>query len=203
MSTRPRRLPTVWLRRIAVAGLVAATLGVAGAAPAMAYAPVNIVHTERVQAGPYGVTVGFSVWPIRAMQSLDFTFVPDGGIGGKSGTLVITGPGVQPDEHSTPLVRHPRKPDAWGLDVQAFNTPGSYSFEFVINGPQGQAHGTLNDVTILNQPGPPLALSWTIGLLPFIALIAFIAVAWRRTKPARQPLTVYATRKTRGKRRRQ
>jgi hypothetical protein len=48
---------------------------------------------------------------------------------------------VQPDERSTPLVRHPRKPDAWGLDVQAFNAPGNYSFEFVINGPQRQGAG--------------------------------------------------------------
>jgi hypothetical protein len=97
---------------------------------------------------------------------------------------------VQPDERSTPLVRHPRKPDAWGLDVQAFNAPGTYSFEFVINGPQGQGRGTLSDVTILNQPGPPLVLSWTIGLLPLIALVVLITVAWRRTKPGRQPLTV-------------
>jgi hypothetical protein len=48
----------------------------------------------------------------------------------------------------------------------------------------------LSDVTILNQPGPPLPLSWTIGLLPLIALVVFITVAWRRTKPGRQPLTV-------------
>jgi hypothetical protein len=180
----------MWLRRIAVTALVTTTLTIGGAATAMAYAPVNIVHTERVQAGPYGVTVGFSVWPIRAMQSLDFTFMPDGGIADTSGTLIISGPGVQPDERSTPLVRHPRKPDAWGLDVQAFNAPGTYSFEFVINGPQGQGRGTLSDVTILKQPGPPLPLSWTIGLLPLIALVVFITVAWRRTKPGRQPLTV-------------
>jgi hypothetical protein len=190
MNTQPPRPTTMLLRRITWAALVAMALTIGGAAQAMAYAPVNIVHTERVQAGPYRVTVGFSVWPIRAMQSLDFSFMPDGGIAGKSGTLIITGPGVQPDERSTPLVRHPRKPDAWGLDVQAFNAPGTYSLEFVINGPQGQGRGTLSDVTILNQPGPPLPLSWTIGLLPFIALIVFIAVAWRRTKPGAQPLVV-------------
>jgi hypothetical protein len=190
MSTRRRRLPITWLHRIAVTALITTSLTIGGTAPAMAYAPVNIVHTERVEAGPYGVIVGFSVWPIRAMQSLDFTFLPDGGIVGKSGTLIISGPGVQPDERSTPLVRHPRKPEAWGLDVQAFNAPGTYSFEFVMNGPQGQGRGTLSGVTILNQPGPPLPLSWTIGLLPFIALVVFITVAWRRTKPGRQPLTV-------------
>jgi hypothetical protein len=78
MSTRIRLPRTRLFRRLAVTALVAAALSLTGAAPAMAYAPVDIVHTECVQAGPYGVTVGFSVWPIRAMQSLDFTFIPDG-----------------------------------------------------------------------------------------------------------------------------
>jgi len=39
----------------AVAGLLFTSAGTANA-----YEPVNIVHTERVQAGPYGLTVGFS-----------------------------------------------------------------------------------------------------------------------------------------------
>ena len=72
----------------AVAGLLFAT-----AAPANAYEPVNIVHTEHVQAGPYSLTVGFSTWPLKAMQSLDFTFIPEGGIEDKSGTLTMLGPG--------------------------------------------------------------------------------------------------------------
>jgi hypothetical protein len=190
MTTRPRPQPSRRLRHLAAAALVAATASVATAAPAVAYAPVNIVHTERVQAGPYGMTVGFSTWPIRAMQSLDFTFMPDGGIAGKSGTLTRNGPGVKPAEHYTSLARHPRKPDAWGLDVTAFNTPGTCSFEFVIDGPRGQGRGTLEKVTVFNQPGPPLALSWTIGSLPFIALIAFLIVAWRRVRPGRQDLSV-------------
>jgi hypothetical protein len=45
-------------------------------------------------------------------------------------------------------------------------------------------------VTVLNQPGPPLALSWMIGSLPFFGLLVLIAVAWRRTQAGRQPLTV-------------
>jgi hypothetical protein len=48
----------------------------------------------------------------------------------------------------------------------------------------------LRGVTVLSQPGPPLPLSWTIGSLPFLGLIAFITIAWRRTQPGRQPLTV-------------
>jgi hypothetical protein len=178
------------LRRLAVTAVVTSALALAGAAPALAYPPVDIVHTEHVQAGPYGVTLGFSTWPIRAMQSLDFTWMPDGGIAGKSGALLVDGPGVKSDEHVTPLVRHPRKLDSWGLDVQSFNAPGTYSFGFVVDGPQGHGEGTLSGVTILGQPGPPLALSWTIGSLPFLGLVVFLVIAWRRTQPGRRPLTV-------------
>jgi hypothetical protein len=177
------------IRLLAVTAVVT-VLNLVGAAPAMAYAPVNIVHTERVQAGPYTVTVGFSTWPIRAMQSLDFTFMPDGGIAGKSGSLIQTGPGIKSADHTTPLVRHPRKLDSWGLDVKALNTPGTYSFGFTIDGPQGHGQGTLNGVTVLNQPGPPLALSWTISTVPLFVLLVIIVVAWRRTQPGRQPLTL-------------
>jgi hypothetical protein len=190
MTTRIRQPRMNRFRRLAVTALVTTVLSLVGAAPAMAYTPVNIVHTERVQAGPYAVTVGFSTWPIRAMQSLDFTFMPDGGIAGKSGSLLMDGPGVQSDKHLTPLARHPRKPDSWGLDVKALNVPGTYSLGFAIDGPLGHGQGTLNGVTVLNQPGPPLALSWTIGSLPLLGLMVLIIVAWRRTQPGRQPLTV-------------
>jgi hypothetical protein len=178
------------LRRLVLVVMAMAALSLATAGQALAYAPVDIVHTEQVKAGPYDVTVGFSVWPIRAMQSLDFTFSPSGGIAGKSGQLLLDGPGVKADEHITPLVRHPRKRDTWGLDVKAFNAPGSYSIGFVIDGPLGRGEGTLPDVTVLTQPGPPLPLSWTIGSLPFVGLIVFIVVAWRRTRPGHQTLSV-------------
>lgn len=190
MSTRTRPPHRGKLRRLAAVSLVAAILSLLGVAPAMAYAPVGIVHTEHVQAGPYSVTVGFSTWPIRAMKSLDFTFMPDGGIADKKGYLLLQGPGIKPDQRILPLVRHPRKLDSWGLDVKAFNTPGSYDFGFQITGPQGVGQGMLRGVTILSQPGPPLPLSWTIGSLPFVGLIVFITIAWRRTQPGRQPLTI-------------
>jgi len=175
---------------LAVAALVTAALSLAGAAPAMAYAPVKVVHTERVQVGPYGVTVGFSVWPIRAMRSLDFTFMPDGGIAGKSGRLLLNGPGFKSQDHVTPLVRHPRKLDTWGLDVKALNAPGTYSFGFAIDGPLGHGEGTLHGVRVLKQPGPPLALSWTVGSLPFLGLLVVLVVAWRRIRPGLQPLAI-------------
>jgi len=155
---------------------------IATATPAMAYEPVNIVHTEHVQVGPYDLTVGFSTWPLRAMQSLDFTFAPDGGLDGKTGTFMRTGP-TGSHTRAAPLVRHPRKRDVWGLDVFALQTEGTWKFDFTIDGPQGHGAGTLSNLQVLPQPGPPLALSWVVCALPFVALIGFLVVVWRRGRP--------------------
>jgi hypothetical protein len=166
----------------AVAALLAGGL----AAPASAYAPVDVVHTEQVRVGPYPLTVGFSTWPVRAMRSLDFTFAPAGGIAGKSGTLDIQGPGMGPRgvrKGGMPLVRHPRKRTVWGLDTRALDNPGSYTFQFTIDGPQGHGEGTLSGVTVLDQPGPPLPLSWSVASLPLIALVVLVVVGWRRVRP--------------------
>ena len=103
-----------------------------------------------------------------------------GDIADKSGRLIVQGPGFDRGGDGSRLVRHPRKRDTWGLDTQALDTPGTYSFEFIIDGPQGEGQGTLNGVTVLDQPGPPLPLSWAVGSLPFGALLAFLVIAWRR-----------------------
>nr|WP_085995642.1 hypothetical protein [Nocardia transvalensis] len=161
---------------LAVLGLVTIPAGTAAA-----YEPVDIVHTERVQAGPYGITVGFSTWPLRALQSLDFTFVPDGGIEDKSGTLVET----QPDGRAyrpEALSRHPRKRDVWGLDVRSLNQEGNWTYRFEIDGPQGHGVGELRDLPVLQQPGPPLGISWALSSLPLIGLVIFLAYVWRRTR---------------------
>ena len=172
-------------RRIAfVLAAVLPSLGLA--TPAMAYPPVDVVHTEQVQAGPYPITVGFSTWPIRAMRSLDFTFAPAGGITGMSGIMAIFPPGGKGMIRK--LARHPRKRDVWGLDTESLDTAGVYALRFSVDGPQGRAEGTLSGVEVLSQPGPPLALSWTVGSLPLVALVALIVVAWRRIRPGRRPL---------------
>jgi hypothetical protein len=158
----------------------------APARPEQAYAPVEIVHTEQVQAGPYRLTVGFSRWPLRAMQSLDFTFAPDGGLTGKSGTLSMTRPGMKSGMRGvSALSRHPRKRSVWGLDIRSLPTAGQWAFTFTVDGPQGQGTGTLDNLTVLDQPGPPPALSWTLCALPVLGLIAFLIVAWRRHRPSR------------------
>ena len=66
-------------------------------------------------------------------------------------------------------------------------TPGHYSFDFALTGPQGPGEGSVS-CTVLGQPGPPLLLSWAIGSLPLIGLIVFLALAWRRLAPGRHSL---------------
>jgi hypothetical protein len=72
--------------------------------------------------------------------------------------------------------------------VKALNAPGTYSFGFAIDGPLGNGQSTLKRVDGINQPGPPLALSWTIGSLPFLGLVVFLVVAG--DTPGRQSLVV-------------
>jgi hypothetical protein len=162
---------------VSVIGLLAGS-----ALPASAQEPVTIVHTEQVTADPYTITVGFSEWPVRALQSLDFTFTVDGGPTGKSGDLTVIGPDQQVSE---PLALHPRKRDVWGLDVESLPEPGNWTMRFTINGPDGKGVGELRAIKVLEQPGPPIELSWAIGTLPLLGLITLIVVAWRRTRPAR------------------
>ncbi|MEU6645826.1 hypothetical protein ABZ863_25200 [Saccharomonospora sp. NPDC046836] len=163
-----------------------AALAVGSAAPAAAqeYQPVDVVHTERVQAGPYELTVGFSTWPVRAMQSLDFTFSPDGGITGKSGTLTVIGPDGA-EGFTAPLARHPRQRDTWGLDIQALEKEGSWTFRFDLDGPEGPGTGELRDLVVLEQPGPPMVLSWSISTIPLLGLGVFLAVALLRDRSRR------------------
>jgi len=150
-----------------------------GVAPAASADPLDyVVHTEHVQVGPYPVTVGFTVWPLRAMQSLDFTFEPDDGIAGKSGTLTAIAPDGR--EETDRLSRHPRNRGVWGLDVESLDSPGTWTLRFTIDGPQGEGTGDLA-VDVLEQPGPPLALSWLVGLTPLALTLAFFAVVWMRT----------------------
>jgi len=164
---------------LALLGVVGLLFGTAGTA--LAYEPVNIVHTEQVQAGPYSLTVGFSTWPVKALQSLDFTFVPDGGIADRSGTLALTKPGRQKSANPHPLVRHPRKLDVWGLDITALPVPGDWTFTFAVVGPDGSGTGELV-LPVQEQPGPPMGLSWAISTVPLFGLVALIVIAWRRTR---------------------
>jgi hypothetical protein len=160
------------------AGAVALLFGLTS--PALAFEPVNVVHTEKVQAGPYDVTVGFSTWPVKAMQSLDFTFAPEDGIAGKKGMLTLVhGNRVLDDD---PLARHPRKREVWGLDVMALPEPGTWSLRFDIEGPAGTGTGELKNLQVMEQPGPPMGLSWAISTIPLFGLIALIVIAWRRTR---------------------
>lgn len=176
---------------VTLAATIALLFGTALPAWAFEIEPIHIVHTERVRAGPYDITVGFSTWPLRAMQSLDFTFTPDDGIAGRSGTIEAIGPEAQtvetlgPEGYLMPLARHPREREVWGLDVQSLPTPGNWTFRFTVDGPDGRGVGELRNLDVLEQPGPPFAVSWAISTLPLLGLIVVIGVAWRRMPTTR------------------
>jgi|GEM_PF-2266566 len=178
------------MRRLLALLLTIGVVQVVTMAPAVAYEPVTIVHTERVTIGPYAMTVGFSRWPMRAMQSLDFTFDIDGGYAGKSGRVDAELPGrPRSDDERWDLARHPRKLDVWGLNIQALPAEGTWTFHFTVNGPEGEGKGSLAGLPVLAQPGPPLALSWSVAGLPAILLAALVVVALRRTRRQRGTLT--------------
>ena len=176
------------MRRLVTAlvplGLLLGLAAPGHAATAQTYAPVVTVHEERLAVGPYELTVGFSQWPVRARQSLDFTFEPTGGIEQVSGTLVAVSPtGAEEDLRRPPgavgLPRHPRQPDVWGLDVFALDEPGDWTFTFGFDGSRGPASASMT-LPVLEQPGPPLGLSWLVSTVPLLVIVGVLAAAVRR-----------------------
>jgi hypothetical protein len=172
------------LRRVSAVVLAVLVLGIAAAPSASASATLpGTVHTERAQVGPYEVTLGFSVWPVRAMQSLEFTFGPDGGIGGKSGTVTEISPSGAAKQET--LKRHPRDRTLWGLDVHSVPDAGTWTYRFEIDGPQGHGTGEIG-LDVLEQPGPPIAPMWVIGLIPAALAVTFLVMAWLRNRVPRK-----------------
>lgn len=164
-------------------------------APALAAEEIAIAHEETVTVGPYTMVVGFSEWPARVDRSMDIVFMPRGGIEDKRGRVVLIAPDGQeyqrwhrvPDDEHRQLVRHPRQRTVWGLDVIALPAEGDWTFRFEIDGPLGHGVGELPAVRLAERPGPPLALSWLIGVLPLLGLVGLIHLAWRRVQPSQQP----------------
>lgn len=179
---RRRRIPLVALL---AALLVLLTPGAAAAqAQQREYTGVPVAHRERVQVGPYALTVGVSDWPMRSQRSVNILFTPDGGIQGRHGTVTLVAPSGRELERE--LVRHPRVPTVWGLDIIALPEEGRWLWRLDIRGPDGRGTGSLA-VTLAARPGPPAAVGWIPAGLVAAALTALLATAWRRAAPARRP----------------
>ena len=165
-----------------------ATAPTAAAAPK----PVAVVHSEVVKVGPYTLRASFSEWPLRADRSLDFLFEPANGIAsmkGKVRPLSPAGKVFEPQVQSTPegtdLARHPRNLSSWGFDIVALTSPGTWRFEFTLDGPDGRGTGVL-EIPVGERPGPPSALAWSVGLLPLAAVVPIGGYLWWRTRPGRR-----------------
>jgi hypothetical protein len=149
--------------------------------------PVTLAHTEKVQVGPYVVTVGFSRWPVQAERSFDLIFDVEGGIEDKDGTVTLIAPTLK-DTHDFfnypfPLSRFARDHQVWGFDVIAFPEQGQWKYQFAIDGPQGRGEGAVDIVFLDSPPFLPSIVNWSIGFIPLIALIVLIAVSWLRVRP--------------------
>ena len=169
-------------RAVAAAAVAALLL----AAPATTLAHASDPHHETLQVGPYEVLVGFSEWPIRAERSLDITFEPEGGIADKTATIRITDPNGEWERGGVgPLGRHPRQRDLWGLDLIAFPTPGDWTIELTIDGPEGTGVGTLTAIPVGERPGPPPAPMWAIAALPLVFLVWLGVRGWMRVRPGK------------------
>ncbi|MGL4338922.1 MAG: hypothetical protein ACRCSP_00650 [Rhodoglobus sp.] len=161
------------------------------ATPTVAHAadPVKIVHEEKVQAGPYELTLGFSRWPLAEGVSFDLIIDPAEGITGKSGTLSMITPSGRPSEYdSVPLARHPRQRESWGLDVVSFEDSGvggRWSLQLMITGADGDANARVV-LPFDPLPGPSQKLSWALATVPSLLIIIAIAIAWIRMRPGRQ-----------------
>ena len=154
----------------------------------LAQREVVLEHTEKVQVGPYQLTVGFSRWPVQADRSLDFVFIPEGGLADKTATITFIAPSkTQHDftDYHYPLPRFARDPTMWGFDVMSLPEEGQWTFKIAIDGSQGRSEGSL-DVVLLPRPAfLPRIVNWTLGLLPFMALIVLLVVMWFRVKPGK------------------
>jgi hypothetical protein len=136
------------------------------------------------------LTASFTDWPIRAGRSLDFTFEPAGGIEGRNGTVRAIAPSGEPKalgvvgldgEADMKLQRHPRARHAWGLDVVALPEEGPWRLEFTVHGPDGTSTGTL-PIAVGPMPGPPTAVSWAVGMVPWAAALVVLGRRWLRVR---------------------
>ncbi|MFC0625820.1 hypothetical protein [Kribbella deserti] len=181
------------MRRLIKLAAAVAALGMLTTPTAYAATePVDVVHTEITQVGPYKLKTSFSQWPLRAEKSLDFLFEPEGGIQGlkaevrpisPKGSVLLAQAQSTPD--GTKLARHPRALDKWGFDIVALTSPGTWRFEYEIDGPKGRGTGVL-EIPVGNRPGPPAALAWSLGLLPLAAVIPLGSLLWLRTRTGRR-----------------
>ena len=154
--------------------LVFCALGIAQAA--------KFVHTETLRIGQETLHVNFTEFPPRAERSIDFTFAPEGGIAGKTGSIKLIRPNGKTYDQGNLLPRFPRDRKVWGFDSIAFPDQGTWQLEITLNG-----EGTARlPIPVLARPaGPPSILIYALAAIPITALFVLGARAWWRVRPQR------------------
>lgn len=133
------------------------------------------VYTEQIQAGPYTLIVGFNEYPIKAQKSLLVTIYASGGISDKTGSYTLVPEGEKPAGNSLhgSLLSYPGVPDAWVLQLEGIPKQGEWTWEFTVNGPDGQGIGNLEHFQVTPPPKIPKWFGWLIGIFPLYGLIWF------------------------------
>jgi hypothetical protein len=181
------------LGRLAGALLAAATALVLGAPAAFAVDPTAVVHSEIARVGPYTMRVNFSDWPVYSGKSLDFTFQTEDGIAGHQARLKMYRPDgdylrtTRANSTAQSLQRYVHDNNRWGLDTFLLPDEGTWRFEFTVDGPLGHGVGSAL-VPVGPMPGPPIAVSWAVGLLPAIAAVPVSVLLWLRGRRNRHPV---------------
>ncbi|KAA2257580.1 hypothetical protein F0L68_25120 [Solihabitans fulvus] len=181
------------VRRLVLALAALAVVGVVAAPAAQAVDPTPVVHSETAQVGPYAMRVSFTDWPVYAGKSLDFTFLPEDGIAGHTARMTMYRPNgdtlrtTRAQRTAKELQRFVRGYDRWGLDTFLLPDQGTWRFEFTVDGPKGHGVGSVS-FPVGAMPGPPLAVSWAVGLLPAIAVLPIGVLLWLRGRRNRHPV---------------
>jgi hypothetical protein len=147
----------------------------------------EVKHSKNIRVGQTNIRMDFSDFPLRHERSLDITFVPNGGIIGKTALINLIGPNkafiswLNPNRETKPLPRFPRDRSVWGLDSIAMTAEGTWLLELTIEGKTARV-----PLEVLARPaGPTNNQILLIALLPIVGLIVVAARGWLRLHPTR------------------
>ncbi len=131
-------------------------------------------RVERVQAGPYPLTVSLYTDPANAGFALPFAIAPQQPQSGVLTFDVTSVPGTGVD--ATPVhasITHDSNIRNGVQGAAEITVRGEWNLLISVDGPQGHAEASV-PVTATAPPAIPLWLGWSIGLIPLYGLLAFL-----------------------------
>ncbi|MDB4898066.1 MAG: hypothetical protein JWN15_4328 [Firmicutes bacterium] len=135
----------------------------------------TMVHTEKVQAGPYTLYIENNEWPVLAQKATPYHVEADGGIANLTVKYRwVPGPAITAKPVTGQLHTDPGVKDAFYLLRSGVPVAGAWHWEFEVDGPKGHATGRSEDFMAGPPPAFPMWLGWLVGFYPVYGLIWFI-----------------------------